>query len=876
MKEVRGMKGKKSRKKKPWTFMVYLAGDNNLTEEMVWGLQEIKKTSAKRDIQDNVNVVAHFDPRGSKGRRYNFTETDVFEPKTGTADGHLDVCEAAVYTDAFVNAALARQLAHEIAQSAATRGLVTAQEASCLGTMLATFFISSTETLKGAVGTGLNGAATALAAAFLEPDRMPTTLHPFDATSLDSLREKLKRAEDSAGSRSALRTSANDSLETHDATLTGLFREKLEKLEIGFQLAGDASKALAAFVEDQLRHLPDSERYFVVLSGHGSGATGDFLTDLNPEDSLSIPELARIIETAQDRFKDTRERTPPDPLIAVLGMDSCLMSTAEVCFEVRDHVGFLVGSEGWVQNTGWPYHRVLEALFESPRGKTTSAGKLGGVSRNARRVAERVAKNYSSFYRDYEISGVSTDIAVCDLSEFRDRQGKSPGPAPLVVALQEFCDWVIPRLEGLFAWETSSLHKEVNTRSEREARAQLVKDIRETSEGPSETSLSGKREVALDELQKSFAPALKGPASSEPVLLQVESKAELAVSQGRALWRVLDTFDKRCHTYDTDLRERLKKGAPRLRASFQTPRSLAEALALAAVAREFDPAILGTLDYVEALEACGHPHAKEIRRSLQKLHQIRWILGLSQLVELTKKSDKGQQRHRERRELRSALVAARFEAQSFKGGVYVDLLDFCQCLRERLPRNGDRFPEPSEMLRGHLEKAVVSSRTGTDFQHAHGLSVFFPVDAMDYAAEYEDLEFSAVTGWGRLVRAYLRATRRSRRDESTHWADLEQHLFRFNELEVDPLETDTIEARIAGAADRGDLIKPEDVVSGDAKHGTEKKIKFGTAKKIKFGTAKKIKHGTAKKIKGEGAPAIFGNPPDGFYAKRPRLQKPQA
>ncbi len=33
-----------------WTLLVYFAGDNNLTSEMVWGLQELQKTCAARKV----------------------------------------------------------------------------------------------------------------------------------------------------------------------------------------------------------------------------------------------------------------------------------------------------------------------------------------------------------------------------------------------------------------------------------------------------------------------------------------------------------------------------------------------------------------------------------------------------------------------------------------------------------------------------------------------------------------------------------------------------------------------------------------------------------------------------------------------------------
>jgi hypothetical protein len=130
-------------------------------------------------------------------------------------------------------------------------------------------------------------------------------------------------------------------------------------------------------------------RRFLVLSGHGSGAVGDFLNDEKPAGSLSIPRLGRILEKAG---------------IEILGLDSCQMSTVEVGYEVRSSVSCLVASEGPVLNTGWPYRQILASVAET-RAKPPSA------------VARAAAESYLRFYRDYEIAGVSTDIAVCDLSK---------------------------------------------------------------------------------------------------------------------------------------------------------------------------------------------------------------------------------------------------------------------------------------------------------------------------------------------------------------------------------------------------------------------------------------------------------------------------
>lgn len=129
-------------------------------------------------------------------------------------------------------------------------------------------------------------------------------------------------------------------------------------------------------------------RRMLVLSGHGSGAVRDFLNDENPASSLSIPRLGRILEKTS---------------IEVLGLDSCQMSTVEVGYEVRKSVSYLVASEGPVLNTGWPYRQVLASLAENGAGSSDD-------------IARAVAASYLRFYRDYEIAGVSTDIAVSNLA----------------------------------------------------------------------------------------------------------------------------------------------------------------------------------------------------------------------------------------------------------------------------------------------------------------------------------------------------------------------------------------------------------------------------------------------------------------------------
>ena len=83
------------------------------------------------------------------------------------------------------------------------------------------------------------------------------------------------------------------------------------------------------------------------------------------------------------------------------------MSMVEVGYELRGRVEFLVGSEGFVLNTGWPYHRILGLLKQKP-------------AMQPQEFAEAIVKKYISYYVDYEVAGASTDMSVCNLGQFEE------------------------------------------------------------------------------------------------------------------------------------------------------------------------------------------------------------------------------------------------------------------------------------------------------------------------------------------------------------------------------------------------------------------------------------------------------------------------
>jgi hypothetical protein len=157
------------------------------------------------------------------------------------------------------------------------------------------------------------------------------------------------------------------------------------------------------FIEKQAKLTGEVNHHLVVLSGHGSGAVGDFLTDDDPESSLSIPILGKLLKSAKLELNDGDKAG--ETKISILGMDSCLMSMAEVCYEVQDCVEYIVGAEGFVPNTGWPYHRVLEEV-----------AKVAKNNKAPKDLAEEIVRKYVNFYKDYDVAMVSVDLAAIDLT----------------------------------------------------------------------------------------------------------------------------------------------------------------------------------------------------------------------------------------------------------------------------------------------------------------------------------------------------------------------------------------------------------------------------------------------------------------------------
>ena len=158
-------------------------------------------------------------------------------------------------------------------------------------------------------------------------------------------------------------------------------------------------KALTDFIQWGIKNYP-AEHYLLVLWNHGQGWDD---TDIYAgERSRSLRRLSssrirhavfhtpvrRALENAandqssraillDDNAKDFLDNQEMKKVLAdtakllgrkldVFGMDACLMSMAEVGYQVKGSADFTVGSEQTEPGAGWPYQTILGALNKNP------------------------------------------------------------------------------------------------------------------------------------------------------------------------------------------------------------------------------------------------------------------------------------------------------------------------------------------------------------------------------------------------------------------------------------------------------------------------------------------------------------------------------
>lgn len=146
---------------------------------------------------------------------------------------------------------------------------------------------------------------------------------------------------------------------------------------LSFTLPKELSEKLAALVRNS-------------SPGRGDGDTGQ------RRDVLNSRELNEALKTAMGAA----------PKLDILGMDACMMGTAEVGHHVRDGARYLIASEDTVPLNSWPYARILTTLHKRP-------------DMSPEELSVSIVREYLAHYQ-HEVKGVT--LSAFDLHEdFTDR-----------------------------------------------------------------------------------------------------------------------------------------------------------------------------------------------------------------------------------------------------------------------------------------------------------------------------------------------------------------------------------------------------------------------------------------------------------------------
>lgn len=278
-----------------WTVMIYLAGDNNLTDESVYALTQMKEVEGLDEA--GICVVAQFDPKGSRLPSHRYKISPV-----------------------------------------------------------------SKQPMSEDLQTWM---------------KSPRKFHHKDY-------EEIVEFETNLAERSQ-RPNKRAELETNTGSPATLFD----------------------FVTWAMDEYP-ADSYMLVLSGHAGGTEqGYLMRDENPADALTMWEM----QVALEAIRDTQG---PDFRLDILGMDSCLMTMAEVSHQLKGLARLMVGSEGYSPVAGWPFKPVLAKMRDRLKD-ITEADLERRRDLERRAIADAIVVEYVNYYVDYSVGGLSVDQSSVDL-----------------------------------------------------------------------------------------------------------------------------------------------------------------------------------------------------------------------------------------------------------------------------------------------------------------------------------------------------------------------------------------------------------------------------------------------------------------------------
>lgn len=221
----------------------------------------------------------------------------------------------------------------------------------------------------------------------------------FKARGEVNFRKESRKAKSLAETRRSARKSGDKSLDK--ATLTTADANKIvtDDTDTGCPIT------LYNFISFCLQEYK-ADHYMVVLSGHAGGTERDYLLkDESSSGSLTFNELKQVFK----KLKSDRN----GKLIDILGMDNCLMSMAEICYELRGLVEIVVGCESVSPASGWPYRQIIERVHQQVAAAKSRPARQPPVAE----VAKAIVEEYVNYYSTYWVAGLSVTQSALNVKK---------------------------------------------------------------------------------------------------------------------------------------------------------------------------------------------------------------------------------------------------------------------------------------------------------------------------------------------------------------------------------------------------------------------------------------------------------------------------
>ena len=184
------------------------------------------------------------------------------------------------------------------------------------------------------------------------------------------------------------------------------------------------TEGLRKFISWSMRQHADADRFMLVLYGHGPVVAGqNFLRAENPPSFLRLDDLREVLS---ESFGGESKK------LDILAFQNCVMNGVEIAYELREQADWMIGSQGLVLATGWPYEKIISTIVKEPNEEPKT-------------IARNILKACARHMLDFAVMDRSSEQSLCDLEAL----GESSMTPPIKALVPAVKDLVEVLKEGL-------------------------------------------------------------------------------------------------------------------------------------------------------------------------------------------------------------------------------------------------------------------------------------------------------------------------------------------------------------------------------------------------------------------------------------------